>query len=519
MATVATTNRSTQPGASGPITLSAGDTIDIDGVTYVHPMFVNSWVDDVKAWPSVSSAHIVCYLIKSKACDLKEAEAYKSLDSYNFVQSGWVGQVLCHNVNADLVYLKADVRPSQAINQKPWTAWACVRHTGQVITAGCSCMAGKARVCSHVGAILWKVDMAVASGMTGTSCTDRTAQWNRGTKRNVEPVLLEDMDFKLQKRTVDSENKAPKPTRKFHHFGNDVELMNHIGRKPFSDLFNIPGTLLHSTLNAAAWDPRATDLPSQPRHSHADPSELPKGCDPCRVFYQKFVMLSNEGRASLEFATREQGCPLWRMARRLRITASNVKRVSKRESTDPSKAVSALSNSGFTGNAATKHGLKYEAIARVAFTRKTGLAVAQSGMVVSSTHPWLSASPDGICADDALVEIKCPTVSDCTVLIEKGKYDVKLVNGEPLLCPGGKNGYYDQVQFTMFCCGKSTCYFYVWSAESDVIVNVPIDTRYIEQNLKRLKTFYFLHLLPHLEDLHYKKKLAMCKKYDEICNL
>ncbi|KAH7977637.1 hypothetical protein HPB49_003066 [Dermacentor silvarum] len=150
MATVARTNSSTQPGASGPRTLSAGDTIDIDGVTYMHPMCVNIWVDDVKAWPSVSSAHIVCYLIRSKACDLKEAESYKSLDSYNFVQSGWVGQVLCHNVNKDVVYLKADVRPSQAINQKPWTAWACVRHTGQVKRGERL----KGRLMTHTGALL-----------------------------------------------------------------------------------------------------------------------------------------------------------------------------------------------------------------------------------------------------------------------------------------------------------------------------------------------------------------------------
>lgn len=241
MNTVPTTNTSSPSGASGSRTSPAADTIEIDGVSYTHPMCVNSWVDDVKGWPSVSSAHIVCYLIKSKACDLKEAEAYKSLDSYNFVQSGWVGQVLCHNVNADFVYLKADVRPSQAINKKPWTAWACVRRAGQVITAGCSCMAGKTRVCSHIGALLWKVDMAVSSGMTGTSCTDQAALWNRGTKRNVEPVLLEEMNFKLQKQTVDPEKEVPKSTRKFRHFGNDRELMNHIGSQPFCDLFNIPG--------------------------------------------------------------------------------------------------------------------------------------------------------------------------------------------------------------------------------------------------------------------------------------
>lgn len=211
-----------------------------DGITAVHPLRVKNWVDDMKQWPSISSAHIVCYLIKSEACDLKEAEAYKSLDSYNYVQSGWVGQVLCHKVN-EFVYLKADVRPSQAINQKPWIAWACVKSTGQVNTAGCSCMAGRARVCSHVGALLWKAEIAFSSGMTGSSCTDHAAEWNRGTKRNVEPVLLQDMNFKLQKTTVDPESKVPKPTRKFRFFATDEELQDHIKKSAFSDLFNIPG--------------------------------------------------------------------------------------------------------------------------------------------------------------------------------------------------------------------------------------------------------------------------------------
>lgn len=140
-------------------------------------------------------------------------------------------------------------------------------------------------------------------------------------------------------------------------------------------------------------------------------------------------------------------------------------------------------------------------------------------MVVSGTHPWLSASPDGICSDNALLEIKCPAVSNCTHLIEGGKYDVKMVNGELMLSPGGKNGYYSQVQFTLFCSGKTCCHFYVWSAECDVLVNVPIDTEYISRNIIRLKNFYFSHFLPHLEELHFKHQLSPCKQYEEICEM
>lgn len=64
-------------------------TVDIGGVSYTHPLRVTSWVDDIKQWPEVSVANVVCYLVRSKACDLKEAEAFKSLDSYNYLQCGY----------------------------------------------------------------------------------------------------------------------------------------------------------------------------------------------------------------------------------------------------------------------------------------------------------------------------------------------------------------------------------------------------------------------------------------------
>ncbi|KAL1483046.1 hypothetical protein MTO96_033386 [Rhipicephalus appendiculatus] len=108
---------------------ASAETINIDGNTYTHPSHLNKWLDDTKLWPNVTSGHIVCCLIKTKACDSRQAEAYKSLDSYNYVQSGWVGQVLCHKMSEEMVCLKAEVRPSQAMNKKPWIAWACVKNT------------------------------------------------------------------------------------------------------------------------------------------------------------------------------------------------------------------------------------------------------------------------------------------------------------------------------------------------------------------------------------------------------
>lgn len=56
-------------------------------------------------------------------------------------------------------------------------------------------MAGQAKVCSHVGAILWKLEYAFSNKMTAVACTDEAMAWNRGTKRNVTQASLESIAF------------------------------------------------------------------------------------------------------------------------------------------------------------------------------------------------------------------------------------------------------------------------------------------------------------------------------------
>lgn len=118
----------------------------------------------------------MCYLVDSKACDLKDVKAFKSLESFNYLQSGWVGALSVHQLNNEITYVKASVKPSQAVNSTANSVWICAKNTGEVLTGRCSCMAGQAKVCSHIGSVLWKIDMAVARGMTGFSSTDSTAE-------------------------------------------------------------------------------------------------------------------------------------------------------------------------------------------------------------------------------------------------------------------------------------------------------------------------------------------------------
>lgn len=89
-------------------------------------------------------------------------------------------------ISENFVLLKTEVRPPQRTNadfHKPWVLSSAV---GIVYKADCSCIGGGCMSCSHVGALLWKIEYAVRSGFADKSCTDEQVKWNKGTSRNLE---------------------------------------------------------------------------------------------------------------------------------------------------------------------------------------------------------------------------------------------------------------------------------------------------------------------------------------------
>lgn len=62
----------------------------------------------------------------------------------------------------------------------------------------------------------------------------------------------------------------------------------------------------------------------------------------------------------------------------------------------------------FMGNDATRHGEKYEPVARDIYEKLKNERVHEFGLVTHPEHDWIGGSPDGITESGVLVEIKCP---------------------------------------------------------------------------------------------------------------
>lgn len=169
---------------------------------------------------------------------------------------------------------------------------------------------------------------------------------------------------------------------------------------------------------------RMNTVPAALHGPHEDTNSLPGACSLCNNFYEQYVNLCDAAAAALEAATREQN-RLWYASRRVRITASNIKKIPKHTTTPTQKALQALTAPSFHGNAATQHGISHEAVVRQQVESYLKVQVQLRGIHVCKNMPWLSATPDGVVESrDAILEIKSPFVEDCRDLIRSKRPDV-----------------------------------------------------------------------------------------------
>ncbi|KAI4458131.1 hypothetical protein MML48_7g00011584 [Holotrichia oblita] len=110
----------------------------------------------------------------------------------------------------------------------------------------------------------------------------------------------------------------------------------------------------------------------------------------------------------IERETRKQNkSRLWYDIRYGRITASKAHEVSVCRTPDGS-LVAAIMGAKIPDTAAMKRGRNLEEIVRKTISKKLKTKIDLCGLYVCQNYPMIAASPDGV-ANDAIVEIKCPT--------------------------------------------------------------------------------------------------------------
>jgi putative phage-type endonuclease len=151
----------------------------------------------------------------------------------------------------------------------------------------------------------------------------------------------------------------------------------------------------------------------------------------------------------------EQQTNEWFQSRLGRVTASRVADVIAKTKTGYSASrdnymaqlicerLTGQKGESFT-NAAMEWGTQTEPLARSAYENARNLLVKEVGFINHPRIEMSGASPDGLVADDGLVEIKCPNTATHIDTLLSGKVPTK---------------YITQMQWQMLCCERKWCDF------------------------------------------------------------
>lgn len=163
------------------------------------------------------------------------------------------------------------------------------------------------------------------------------------------------------------------------------------------------------------------------------------------------------------------------------------------------------------------HGQRMEPVARRCYiqhmkAKGTPVSVATCGLFVSSTHPWLASSPDGLIADNStadkfgVLEIKCPFSNEPVhrLMAQSASFCLQEMEGQIQL--RRQHQYFTQVQHHMAVVGRRWCDFVAFtkdhssSAESILVVRVNQDAAFWSEHFIKLEKFFQSVIVPNAVD-------------------
>tara|TARA_Y100000389_G_scaffold162170_1_gene164854 strand:- start:6864 stop:7625 length:762 start_codon:yes stop_codon:yes gene_type:complete len=205
----------------------------------------------------------------------------------------------------------------------------------------------------------------------------------------------------------------------------------------------------------------------------------------------------------------EQRSDEWYKLREQRLTASDVATAIGMNPYS-SRADLVYKKSGgpntFKGNEATKYGQKWEDHAISRYEEKTGKKVIDFGLISHPTIDMLGGSPDGVCTDCTVIEVKCPLKRE--------------------IIPGEIPGYYfPQVQVVMECLNMEETDFIQYKPPGDgpeilEILNIKRDREWFSRYFPVMRLFWdevthYRNIGLEYNPLHIKKEMDKKKKEEK----
>ncbi len=155
-------------------------------------------------------------------------------------------------------------------------------------------------------------------------------------------------------------------------------------------------------------------------------------------------------------------------------------------------------NSSELNTPAIIHGKTWESTAIKTFEKSMDVQVERCGLFVSSKHPFLGASPDGIIGTDCVIEVKCPFNGRNSKIGLGKSFPFLTKEGEDIVLKRNHRYYY-QVMGQLAITDRKYCYFVVYTYEDLHVQKIEYDASFFNDSvLPKLAQFYQQHYLPYV---------------------
>ena len=144
-----------------------------------------------------------------------------------------------------------------------------------------------------------------------------------------------------------------------------------------------------------------------------------------------------------------------------------------------------------------QQGLEDERKILMMYEEIVGCKVSKEGFIISSTHPFLGASPDGVVIEECLVEVKriFPGTMTLKEAVCSRGICKKTSNG---LIVNQNHAYYYQVQQQLFCSGYKHEDLVLSDLKKVIILSIKQSSSFSKKSLPKLQNFYDQYLATEL---------------------
>ena len=507
--------------------------------------------------PPIEVSDLLSYLVlETSHYTNKQFKAFKSLQAYNQMVSGFVASVIGKEI-ADKYVVVAKVRHSQSMRDPLVNIWIITEKDGTIISAHClDCKAGLGETCSHVASALFYIE-AITRIQGKLACTQVKCTWVLPTYVNEVPYArAKDINFSSAqklKTTLDLQIESLPQNAGENKEINTAEQRRgqQSGSSPPSDremgeVYAKLNNCRHKAVALSLIDPYADQFIDESRSLPTIPElfqtknldlqypELLKLCTSITLDISE----DHINKVEINSRTQANGSGFYRH-RAGRIGASVSSAVFHTNLAQPSQSlIRTICYPGLykVNTKAVSYGQKHESDAIKAYeaavkANHANLEVQKCGLFINKGKAFLHATPDFLvscsCCGNGCGEVKCPFI------IKDGNFDdyiqqknscLEKVNGHFQLKK--THSYYFQVQQQLFSVPNvKYCDFVVCAIDKMknihlVVQRIYPDIKHWNHVLPKLEIFWTICILPEILGRWYTWRCTVPVKLpdkDAIC--